>query len=382
MHGMKIEKRIKETVTNELEDLSPRTSQSTLSESYNKQGGSLPDKYKSPLRLLISLSVVIAVAEIIDMMILQFLPPMTVLTEALVDSVFLLLMISPALYFIFFRPLVRQFIIRERAEEALSQLNLELEKRIVKRTKQLQTELDERKRAERMLVEYQKQLRALSSELSLVEEREKHRIATSLHDNIGHTLAMVNNKLALLRASVSVDQDREILDDIKNLVKESIRYSRTLTSELSSPLLHNNLSFASALGWLAEDILEKSSITVHLRANDVPQFQSDEVRVLFLKAIREIMINIVKHAKAHNVEIIVRIEADDIIVLIKDDGVGFNMSAESQFSPADHRGLGIFTVRERLTHLNGRFLINSKLGQGTSVTLTVPRKKDALEKEL
>jgi len=315
------------------------------------------------------------------MIFLQILPPMSVLKEAIIDSAFLLLMISPALYFTFFRPLVRQFIIRERAEEALNQLNLELEERIEQRTIQLQTELDERKRAEKMLVEYQKQLRTLSSELSLVEQRERHLIATSLHDNIGHALAMVNNKLVLLSGSLSAEQDKVLLKDIKDLIKESIRYSRSLTSELSSPLL-NNLSLVSAMEWLAEDILEKNGIDVHLRVNDAPQYLTGEVQVLFLKAIREILVNIVKHAKAHEVKIAILTEQDNVVVKIKDDGVGFDVDANSRTLTTRQHGLGLFTVRERLTHLNGHFSISSKPGQGTSVTLTVPMQKDVTENEI
>lgn len=374
---MRTDQSIQETAAREQDAAHPQNVHPLFTEPAHNVSDGLSGSYTSPLRLMISLAVIIAGAEILDMVILQFLPPMSIFTEALIDSAFLLLMISPALYFIFFRPLVRQFIIREQAEQALSQLNAELEKRIARRTKQLQAELDERKRAERMLVEYQKQLRALSSELALVEEREKHRIATSLHDNIGHALAMVNNKLVLLKPAVSSEKDKELLSDIKELVKQSIRYSRSLTSELSSPLLHNNLSFASALGWLAEDILEKSGISVQLRAEDSLRSLADEVRVLFLKAIREILVNIVKHAEARNVEIALRLEEDDIVVTITDDGIGFEMPAEPQFSLTGHHGLGLFTVRERLTHLNGHFSINSKPGQGTRITLTVPRKKDA-----
>jgi signal transduction histidine kinase len=361
----------------EAEDIGPRTAQPGLFESLQKLGLPLPDSYKSPLLLLISLAVAIGAAEGLTMMLLPFVPPLSGYATAFIDSAILLLVISPALYFIFFRPLLRQFIIRERAEKSLERLNLELEKRVEQRTAQLQTELAERKRVEERLVDNQKQLRSLSSELSLVEEQERRRIAADLHDNIGQMMAMVKNQLGILRTSISDDQGKELLDDIKDLVEKSIRYSRTLIFELSSPLL-DYLSFVSAVEWLAEDILEKNCIAVHLKVDDGPKPLADKTRVLWLKAIQELLVNVVKHAKAHNVEIFVHAEADDIIVEIKDDGIGFEVPADLIPSAGRH-GFGLLTVRERLTHLNGRFSIKSKPGQGTYITLAVPMQKDTTE---
>jgi two-component system sensor histidine kinase ComP len=101
--------------------------------------------------------------------------------------------------------------------------------------------------------------------------------------------------------------------------------------------------------------------------------------VLFLKAIREILVNVIKHAKAQIVEVCIRTEADDIIVEIKDDGIGFDVPAVPRISSTNQQGLGIFTIRERLSHLKGHFSIASKPGQGTCVTLTMPIQKEAAE---
>lgn len=300
--------------------------------------------------------------------------------DEIVASVSLFLLVGVLWYvFLMYKEAKLEVVKRKEAEDALSQLNLELERRVEQRTAQCQEELEERKRAEQELIENQRQLRALSSELALVEERERHRIATDLHDTIGHTLAIVNNQLGLLRASIPVAQDKKLVDDIREGIRESIRYSRSLIFELHSPIF-NHLPFVSAIEWLVEDILEKKGIAVHLKANGAPSCFAEDTRAFFLKAIREILVNVVKHATAQRVEISVRTEADDMVVEIKDDGVGFDVSAVSRISPASRQGLGIFTVRERLTQLNGRCSIASQPGRGTSVTLTVPVQKDAAEK--
>lgn len=340
-------------------------------ETLQKLGITLPHSYRSPFLLLLSLVMVIAVAESLAMIALQLLPPLPVYVEALIDSTLLLLVISPALFIIFFRPLVRQIFIREEAERALNQLNLGLEHQVKQRTAQLQDELSRRERVEKRLIEYQKQLRILSSELSLVEERERHRMATELHDNIGHALAMINNQLGLLEGSLTSSREMDLLQSIERQVKESIRYTRTLTAEFSPPWFHAS-SIVSALKGLAEDTLKRQGIDVELQTDSEPSRLGEGERVFLLKAIQEIFVNIVKHAKAHRVSISLNCDDGNVIVSIADDGIGFDVDALPLISSTHRKGLGIFTIRERLAHLNGSFSIDSRPGHGTVASLTVP----------
>jgi len=343
----------------------------------NKLSLPLPKAYKSPLLLVISLSGVIALAELLDMMLLGFLPELPIFVEALIDAAILIVMISPALFYILFRPLARQFIVREQTEKKLQQCNLDLENRVDQRTSQLQAELLERKKAEELLLEQRQHLHALSSELARVTDREKHRIATDLHDNIGQSLAMAKNKLGILQPSIAGDQNLELFEDIKALIESSIRYSRNLIFELSSPLL-DYLSFASALEWLAEEILQKNRIAVRLKIDDSQINMADESRALLLKAIRELLINIVKHAKARKVEISVRTDTDVTLITIRDDGTGFDAAANLTTS-GKRVGLGLFSVRERLDQLGGSFALASTPGEGTCITLRVPIRREEEE---
>jgi signal transduction histidine kinase len=326
--------------------------------------------YESPLLLLVSLILLIGVVEILDMILLGLFLPLPFPLEVFVDAGILIGVISPALYFIFFRPMQRQFIIRQQTEQALNQCNLELETRVIQRTAQLSEECAERKRAEEKLIENQKQLRALSSELVLVEDRERKRIATDLHDNVGHSLALAKNKLGLLQASIPANHERKLLENINALIDNSIHFSRSLIFELSSPLL-DFLSFESAVEWLSEDILGKNQIRFNLVIDDSPKSLTDELRIPLLRAIRELLVNIVKHAEATNVEMTVHTTADELCVEIEDDGTGFEVP--DQFSlTAGQKGLGLFSVSERLSRMQGRCSIRSKPGQGTHITLAVP----------
>ncbi len=227
-----------------------------------------------------------------------------------------------------------------------------------------------RKQAETQLLRYQKELRSLSAELSLVEERERRRIATELHDNLGQTLALAKIQLGSLQSALSPASKPELVADIQKLIEESIRYSRSLTSEVSPPVLYH-LSFASSIEWLAENILEKSGLEVTIADDGQPKPLEDDTRVLLFKAVRELMVNVVKHARARKVILSLRSEADQMIIQIEDDGVGFDISEKEVSIEAPQR-YGIFSIQERLTYLGGEFELCSSPNRGTRARLAVP----------
>jgi signal transduction histidine kinase len=330
----------------------------------------LSASYKTPLILVLSLGLIIVCIEIADMFLLKLLPPLPTYLVAILDSVILVVLISPALYFMFFKPLASQFILREQTEKQLHQFNLELENRIAQRTVQLREELAERTKIEEKLREHQEHLHALSGELARVSERERQRIANDLHDNIGQNLALANNKLRSLADSASDDQRERLQEDIQQLVEKSIRYSRALISELSSPILEQ-LSFESGLEWLAEEVLQKNGISADLAINCDTGELSTESRGVFLKAIRELLVNAVKHAQASRVRVTASNSGQGLLVTIKDDGIGFDLSS-CERPRGGRTSLGLFSVRERVSRLNGSVSITSRPGRGTEILLIVP----------
>ena len=119
-----------------------------------------------------------------------------------------------------------------------------------------------RHRAEQKLLDYQRQLKALASELSLAEERERRRIATELHDHISQSLVISKMTLEQLRESEASEHIAAALDDVCNLLGQTIENSRLLTFDLSSPIL-NELGFETAVAeWLAEEIQRKHNIAI------------------------------------------------------------------------------------------------------------------------
>ncbi len=230
--------------------------------------------------------------------------------------------------------------------------------------------ITERKLAEQKILQYQKRLRTLSSELTLLEERERRRIAADLHDNLGQTLAMAKIKLGALGESDCSAAGAEFVKEVVTLIEESIRYTRTLTSEVSPPVLYH-LSFESSVEWLVENILEKAGLVVTLEDDGKPKPLGDDARVLLFKAMRELMINVVKHAHARNVRVALCRQGDRMLAQIEDDGAGFAWPGTESHSVKEQK-YGLFTIRERVNYLGGRLEITPSSSSGALVSLWVP----------
>jgi PAS domain S-box-containing protein len=231
--------------------------------------------------------------------------------------------------------------------------------------------ISERKASEEKIRVYEEQLRSLVSEMTLLEERERRRIANDLHDNIGQTLAISKIKLGELRESVSPSLVKP-LSEIHELIEETIQYTRSLTFELSPPILYE-LGFEAAVEWLAEQIQEKHGISVDFEDDLQPKPMEEEIRVLLFKAVSELLTNVVKHAQAHKAKVAIQREGSNIRITVEDDGIGFYIPEANQL--AGVHGFGLFSIRERLRHFGGSLQIQSGPRRGTLITLLAPLKQ-------
>jgi signal transduction histidine kinase len=227
-------------------------------------------------------------------------------------------------------------------------------------------DITERKLAEERIIADQKQLRLLTAELLLTEERERHEIATALHDSLGPILAFSKRELGILQKSASPNI-AESLKNVSDNISEAIKQTRTLTFDLSPPTLYT-LGFEIAIEELVEKFCQEHKLEYSFRNSDAPKPLTDPVKVLLYRSIREMLINIAKHAKAKLIKIALSMVENDIKIAIEDDGKGFDTSATKP------KGLGLFSVRERLRHIGGKLEIESKRGKGTQITLTAPLK--------
>jgi PAS domain S-box-containing protein len=234
-------------------------------------------------------------------------------------------------------------------------------------------DITHRKQAEERIRTYQERLRSLASQLSLTEERERRRIAMALHDRVGQTLAISKMKLGALRESASSTGLVEPLNEIHGSIEQVIRDTRSLIFELSSPILYQ-LGLEAALEWLTEQTQHRHGILSYFEDDGQPKALDEDVCVLLFQAVRELLVNVAKHAQAQSVKVVIRRDNGNVQIIVEDDGVGFDASPiGSQWGRTE--GFGLFSIRERLNHLGGQLKIVSTAGNGSRITLVAPLKR-------
>ncbi len=215
--------------------------------------------------------------------------------------------------------------------------------------------------------QFQQRLRALASQLSLAEERERKRLATGLHDQIGQPLAVLKMRLDALQEPLSYSLLAKHLDRLRDLTNQALQETRSFTFDLSPPLLYE-VGLEAALEWLTERFQQQYELECTFEDDGQPKPLGDDARGLVFWSVRELLMNVVKHAQARTAKVSVWREDDHLRVRVEDDGVGFNT--------ADIEGVmrkfGLFSIRQRLAEFGGQLELESKRRRGTRATLTAP----------
>jgi PAS domain S-box-containing protein len=221
-----------------------------------------------------------------------------------------------------------------------------------------------RLRAEQEVVVYQERLRALMTDLLLVEEQERQRLAADLHDGLSQTIALAQMKLAALRAGLKGKLE-PALDEIEGLIDQTNLAARSIGFELSPPVLHD-LGLEPAVQWLVENIHARYGIAIVLEDDGQPKLIEERTRIILFRSIRELLINAAKHAGARHVRVCLQCDADQVQASVEDDGVGMDSGV------VEVKGSGLISIRERLAHVGGNMRIESAPGLGTKIRLSAP----------
>jgi signal transduction histidine kinase len=214
------------------------------------------------------------------------------------------------------------------------------------------------------------ELRSLSTKISLAEEQARRDLAVALHDSVGQTLALSKIKLGTLGQLVKAPKARRTLGEIREMFEKAVVEARTLSFELSPPILYE-LGLDAAVEWLAEEFQRRHGVKIKFESIGERTGMDESLRVLFFQSVRELLTNIVKHAKADNVHILLHSDNRQTTMTIQDDGVGFECD-DPDDAIIGAKSLGLFSIRERIRHIDGTFSIQSKPRHGTKVTLSVP----------
>lgn len=232
----------------------------------------------------------------------------------------------------------------------------------------LNYEIRERKSYEEKLQSQRTRLRQLTYKLLLTEERERRRLASDLHDHISQNLALCQLKLSMLRSSwtaVNTAQAGEI-NEIEDKLAEIIQETRTLTFEISPPILYE-LGLKPALEWLLENTFRENDIDTLLEGYLEEDRLDNSLSILIFRTVRELLHNIIKHANASKTTVRLFQGANFFEICITDNGIGFD--PEKQYKSI---GFGLFSIRERFSSIGGEFTVLSESGAGTRAILRVP----------
>jgi signal transduction histidine kinase len=246
---------------------------------------------------------------------------------------------------------------RVRMEQRLKDLNENLERRVIERT--------------HTTMRYHERLKALTIELTLAEQRERRRISAMLHNYLAQMMILCRWKVQEIKEVLPDSKEKESLSEVDDSLGQCIEFSRTLIAELSPSILYEH-GLVDALKWLAGQ-MKKYNLTVLVHANVEGVELVEDYSVLIYEAVRELLINARKHAGVDRVELTLRKQDHHLIVAVRDRGVGFTPPSDEDLN--EEKGYGLFSIRERLRSMSGHLKIESKAGEGTCVTLSIPLDK-------
>jgi signal transduction histidine kinase len=250
----------------------------------------------------------------------------------------------------------RQYQVRDLVRE-LEKLNRSLEWRVAERASEA--------------IERAERLRILSMELTSAEEAERRRIAEILHDDLQQMLIAARMQFHTLAKASGAAERTELTQMIDNILDRSFDLTRSLIVELAPPILHE-LGLAAALESLGSQTTKQHGIQVSVQADSSANPKQSSVRVFLFRAVRELLLNAVKHANGSPVTVgMTRARPNKVQIVIADQGPGINFAKLDQRKSVP-TGLGLLNIRERLTNLGGEFRIERARRRGSKMTLIAP----------
>ena len=229
-------------------------------------------------------------------------------------------------------------------------------------------DITDRKQTEEILAE-QKHHDRLNMELVLAGARERRRVSSVLHDQIGQNLLLQKLKLRMLEDTMNSPPQLQMISEIRELLDESIAGVRSLTVQLCPPILAT-LGLTAAVEWLGKKFKSDYNLQVTVTDDGTPKILDQEQREVVYQAIRELLINITKHAATDSAELTLRREKEELIVVVRDHGCG--CMPTTTLGTASSDGYGLHFIRRNMEHFGGEMTVTSEPGQGTRVTLHFP----------
>lgn len=195
------------------------------------------------------------------------------------------------------------------------------------------------------------------------QEKERQRLSRDLHDGLGQMLMAI--KMKIEQAKANSEKSKQYIIDSLELIKNTIADLRAISNDLMPSVLIN-FGLKDGMQKLCRDSAESSGIIINFECNNIDNLRIENKEQIYIyRIIQELVNNILKHSKAANAEIIVNYAGDNLSILLKDDGIGFETNR-------NYTGNGLNNISDRVELLNGKLEINSKLNLGTEINITIP----------
>jgi len=271
----------------------------------------------------------------------------------------------------------------ERAGHSLAKVNDELEEQVRKRTmalrrtvEALEGEIEGRRLGElRVLaanLELERRadmLRRLAAEVVQAGQKERQRLAHVLHDHVQQILVAAQLHANALDCSRH-EPTRKVAAVVIDLLSEAVAASRSLAIDLSPPVLYD-AGLVACLKWLAHSFADRHDLAVEIAADGEVVEENESLRIFLFEAVRELLFNVVKHAKTKCAAVSLKEQSGTLSILVGDQGIGFDPHVLDTDVGVGF-GFGLVSIREQLGLFGGAFHIESAPEKGSRFTMTVP----------
>jgi signal transduction histidine kinase len=211
-------------------------------------------------------------------------------------------------------------------------------------------------------------LRSYAQRIAGAEEKARHSTAVDLHNGIGQELSAMGMMLSALAVQIAPEQ-RPQVDELRRHLHKVQQRTRDMVSDLSPPGLYD-LGLVPALQWLAVYLRSHEQLRVQLDGDVDEKAVPTSLRVVVFKQVRELLRNVARHSGTDAATVTLRGDRERLVVSVADEGKGFEWDAAHLTNPP--RGLGLWSIGNRMAEVGGRLQVETAPGQGARVTLEFP----------
>jgi PAS domain S-box-containing protein len=230
-------------------------------------------------------------------------------------------------------------------------------------------DITERMKTEEALRNYAKQLRNVSQHMIDIQEEERRHLARELHDEIGQILSAIGVNLHALN-TVSDAASRPRLEESIGIVDLAIQQVHDLSLDLRPSML-DDLGLVSTIRWFVDRLAQRTGLELEFIAESSGDRLPADLEIACYRVAQEALTNVVRHAQARHVRVEFRQQEEDVQLVIRDDGVGFNLDA-IKLGATRGTSFGLLGMEERVELLGGQIEFTSHPGHGTGIQVSFP----------